>query len=39
MVIYIKSGMMRELDEEIDIKSSIKSIDMIGMICSNNTRG
>jgi predicted NUDIX family phosphoesterase len=34
---YIKSGMMRELDEEIDIKSSIKSIDMIGMICSNNT--
>lgn len=34
---YIRSGMMRELDEEIDIKSSIKSIDMIGMICSNNT--
>jgi len=34
---YIKSGMMRELDEEISIKSSIKSIDLIGMICSNNT--
>ena len=34
---YIKSGMMRELDEEFDIKSSIKSIDLIGMICSNNT--
>ena len=34
---YIKSGMMRELDEEIDTKSSIKSIDLIGMICSNNT--
>jgi len=34
---YIKSGMMRELDEEISIKSNIKSIDMIGMICSNNT--
>jgi len=34
---YIKSGMLRELSEEIDIKSSIKSIDLIGMICSNNT--
>jgi len=34
---YIKSGMMRELDEEISIKSSIKSIDLIGIICSNNT--
>jgi len=34
---YIISGMMRELNEEISIKSKIKSIDMIGMICSNNT--
>jgi len=34
---YITSGMLRELDEEIDIQSSIKSIDLIGMICSNNT--
>lgn len=34
---YIKSGMMRELSEEIDIKSNVKSIDLIGMICSNNT--
>jgi len=34
---YIQSGMLRELDEEIDIKSSIKSINLIGMICSNNT--
>lgn len=34
---YIQSGMLRELDEEIDIKSSIKSINLIGIICSNNT--
>lgn len=34
---YITAGMMRELREEIDIKSTIKSIDLIGMICSNNT--
>ena len=34
---YIKSGMMRELDEEININSNIESINLIGMICSNNT--
>lgn len=34
---YIKTGLQRELEEELDIKSNITSIDLIGMICSNNT--
>lgn len=34
---YIKSGLLRELKEEIDIQANIKSIDLVGMICSDNT--
>lgn len=34
---YIQSGMMRELNEELDIQEEVKSINLIGMICSNNT--